>query len=83
MSYKIYIRMKNNAIEAIIDTRVTVSIITNKLAKKLELVIDKPSHLIIITANRSCVRVLGQITNARVTIQTIFISVELQVIESP
>jgi hypothetical protein len=53
------------------------------LAKKLGLNIDKPSKLIVTTANGSRVRVLGQITEARIIIQHVSVPVELQVIESP
>ncbi|CAG8708037.1 12375_t:CDS:1, partial [Funneliformis mosseae] len=61
-SYKVYIRIKNNPIEAIINIKATVNIIINKLAKKLELNINKPSKLIVTIANENHVKALRQIT---------------------
>src|SRR6185369_8610729 len=79
---KCYVRIKENPVIAIIDSRAAVSIITNKLMNKLRLEPDAPSKTVVITANRTRARALGQITDLRICIQDLIVPIKLQVIES-
>jgi len=79
---KCYIRIKGNPVVAILDSGAAVSIITNKLIKKLGLEPDTSSKTVVITANGTRTRALGQITKLRISIQNMLVPVTLQVIES-
>src|SRR6185295_1031263 len=80
---KCYIRIKKNPVVAVLDSGAAVSIITNKLRKKLKLVTDGPSKVIVITTNGSGQRALGQIDYVPIAIQNLLVPMKLQVIESP
>ena len=57
---KCYVRIRNNPVVAVLDSGATVSIIINKLRKKLELTINGSSKVIVVTANGARQRALGQ-----------------------
>ncbi|RHZ46445.1 hypothetical protein Glove_621g43 [Diversispora epigaea] len=48
---KCYVRIEGNPIAAVLDSGAAVSIITNKLRRRLGLEIDRPSKVIVIVAN--------------------------------
>jgi hypothetical protein len=75
------VRIKGNPLIAVLDSGAAVSIITNKLMKKIGLAIGKPSNVFVITANGNRTRALGQIA-VNIAIQDVSIPTELQVIES-
>ena len=79
---KYCIRIKGNPVMAILDSGAAVSIMTDKLRRKLRLEIDALSKTIIITADGTRARVLGQITSLKVFIQNMVVLVTLQIIES-
>ncbi|CAG8593029.1 24140_t:CDS:2, partial [Cetraspora pellucida] len=51
-----HIRIKENHIVAVLNSSAAISIILNKIVKKLQLKIDEPSTTIVIIANRAKVR---------------------------
>ena len=58
---KYYVRIRGNPIAAVLDSGVVISIITNKLRKSLGLVITHPSKIVVVTANGTKQRALGEI----------------------
>jgi len=82
MALRCHVKIKKNPMTAIIDTGTAVSIMTHKLMKKLELDIDEPSQIIIVTANGQRERTLGTIKNVPLIIQGILIKTTFQVIDS-
>ncbi|CAG8462581.1 22976_t:CDS:2 [Cetraspora pellucida] len=58
-----YIKIGNNSILAVLDSDITVSIMSNKMIKKLDLKIIKPSTTMVANANRARVRALGKVVN--------------------
>lgn len=79
---KCYVRIKRNPIAAILDSGAAVSIITDKLRRKLGLAIDGPSSIIVITANGTKQRALGEIKSVGIAVEHLLIPMKLQVIES-
>lgn len=79
---KCYIRIKGTPVIAILDSGAVVSIITRKLMDKLGLEPDAPSKTVVVTANGTRERALGQITDLKIFIQDLIIPIKLQVIES-
>lgn len=80
---KYHVRIQGNPIVAILDSRAAVSIITNRLRRKLGLGIDATSKVVVVTANGQKKRALGQIKEVKLIVQGILIPTPLQVIESP
>jgi hypothetical protein len=66
----------------ILDSGVAVSIITNRLRKELGLSIDGPSKAVMVIANGTKQRALGQINSVPVAIQTLLVPMKFQVIDS-
>ena len=79
---KCYVWIKGNPIKAVLDSGAAVSIITNKLRRKLGIPIDVDSKVVVITANGIRERALGQINHVNINIQDIQIPMNLQVIDS-
>src|SRR5688572_10146102 len=79
---KCYVRIGKNPVVAVLDSGAAVSIITNKLRKKLELTINGLSKVVVITANGVKQRVFGQIDYVPIGIQNLLVPMKLQVIES-
>jgi hypothetical protein len=79
---KYHVHIKRNSVTAVLDSGVSVSIITNSLRKKLDLSIDRASNVVVITANGTRQRALGRIDNIPITIQTLLVPMNLQVIDS-
>ena len=79
---KCYVRIKGNPVVAILDSGAAVSIITRKLMDKLKLSPDAPSKTIVVTANGTRERAIGQISDLKIFIQDMIVLIKLQVIES-
>ena len=79
---KCYIRVKGDPVVAILDSGAAVSIITKRLMDKLRLEMDTPSRTVVVTADGTKTRALGQISNLNIFIQDLVIPIRLQVIES-
>ena len=77
-----WVRIRNNPIAAVLDSGAAVSIITERLRQQLGLKIDRPSKIIIITANGTKQRALGEIQSVGIAIKTLLVPMKLQVIES-
>jgi len=74
--------LNDQLITVIIDTGAATSIISKKLMKKYDYKIDQPSNLIIVTANGSRVRSLGQISALPLEVKRQEIPTPVQVLES-
>ena len=67
----------------ILDSRAATNIITKSLMNALRLKIDRPSKLVIVTANGSKVRSLGEITNFPMEFAGLRFATNVQVLDSP
>ena len=76
------LRINGRAQTAIVDSGAATSIITKALLNKLDCRIDRPSKLIVVTANGARTKSLGIVSNLPVTIGKINISTSFQVLES-
>ena len=65
---KCKVTINGETLYAILDSGAATSIITKKLMKRLEETIDSPSNLVIVTANGSKVRSLGEISDLPIRI---------------
>src|SRR5256886_1132313 len=79
---KVTLRVNGRAQTAIVDSGAATSIITKALLNKLNCRIDRPSKLIVVTANGARTKSLGIVSNLPVTIGKINISTSFQVLES-
>ena len=79
---KCYIQIKRDPVVAILDSGAAVSIITKRLMDKLQLEMDTSSRTVVVTADGTKTRALGQISNLNIFIQDLVIPIQLQVIES-
>ena len=79
---KCYVRIKGNPVVAILDSGAAVSIMTRRLMDKLGLEPDNPSKTIVVTANGTRERAIGQITDLKISIRDLMIPIKLQIIES-
>src|SRR5262249_54856412 len=79
---KCYVCIKRNPIISILNFGAAVSIITNDLRKRLRLKITQPSKTIVIIADGTHQRALGEIENVGIAIQDLFIPLTITVIES-
>ena len=79
---KVTLRINGRAQTAIVDSGAATSIITKALLNKLDCRIDRPSKLIVVTANGARTKSLGIVSNLPVTIGKINISTSFQVLES-
>ena len=68
VAMKYYVNIKGQLVVTVLDSGAAISIITEKLMKKLGLRIDKDSKTIVVTANRARKKALGIITNAKITL---------------
>ena len=75
-------RIKENPVVAVLDSRVAISIITKSLAKKLKLKANKPFSIVVVTADSTRIWALGIIEKASLTILYLSISTTLQIINS-
>ena len=76
------VRIKGNPVIAVLDSGAAVSIITNKLMKKIGLKIKDSSNVFVVTANGTKTRALGKIPDLQIALQTLAVPITLQVIES-
>ena len=76
------LRINGRAQTAIVDSGAATSIITKALLNKLNCRINRPSKLIVVTANGARTKSLGIVSNLPVTIGKINISTSFQVLES-
>ena len=72
-----YVNIKRNSIKSVVDTRAAVSIMTLSLMRKLGLKIDSPSKIVVIIADGSKKRALGQIYDVPIVVQEILIPIIL------
>src|SRR3989440_311994 len=79
---KLPLRINGRSQTAIVDSGAATSIITKALLNKLDCRIDRPSKLIVVTANGARTKSLGIVSNLPVTIGKINISTSFQVLES-
>ena len=79
---KVTLRINGRAQTAIVDSGAATNIITKALLNKLNCRIDRPSKLIVVTANGARTKSLGIVSNLPVTIGKINISTSFQVLES-
>jgi predicted aspartyl protease len=76
------VRIKGEPVYAILDSGAAVCVITKSFARKLKLEITKPSNTIVVTADGSRNRALGQIERVPLAIQSLLISTSFHVIDS-
>src|SRR3954454_18919398 len=69
-------------VNAIIDSGASTSIVMKKLARKLGFEINKPSKLVIVTANGTKVRSLGEISEFTLELKGREVDIPVQVLES-
>jgi len=79
---KVTLRANGKVQTAIVDSGAATSIITKALLKKLNCEIDKPSNLIVVTANGARIKSLGIVSDLPITIGKINIPTAFQVLES-
>jgi hypothetical protein len=80
---KSLITVKGQSITAILDSGAATSIITKTLMKELGLKINQPSKLVIVTANGTKVRSLGEISNMPMEFNGVKFLAPVQVLDSP
>jgi hypothetical protein len=79
---KCYVRIKGNPVAAVLDSGAAVSIITEKLRRQLGLKTETPSNIIVITANGTKQRALGEIHSVGIAVKNLLIPMKLRVIDS-
>src|SRR5688572_20674369 len=79
---KCYVRIKGNPVNAVLDSGAAVSIITKSLKNKLGLTINRSLNVIVITANGTRQRALGQIDSVNIAVQNLLVPMKLLVIDS-
>ena len=79
---KCYVRIKGNPVAAVLDSGAAVSIITEKLRRQLGLRTETPSNIIVITANGTKQRALGEIHSVGIAVKNLLIPMKLRVIDS-
>ncbi|CAG8661664.1 16912_t:CDS:2 [Cetraspora pellucida] len=77
-----YIKIRNNPILAVLDSGAAVSIMFNKIVKKLDLKITEFSTTMVIIANRARVRALGKVVDVKLVVDRILVPTTFQVIKS-
>ena len=75
------VRIKEEQIKAIIDTGASVSVMTNKLRKELEIPVEKKSKEVLATANGEKVVVIGE-TMIEIEIEEWIIPMKVRIVES-
>jgi predicted aspartyl protease len=79
---KVTLRANGKVQTAIVDSGAATSIITKALLNKLNCKIDRPSKLIVVTANGARTKSLGIVSGLLITIGKINIQTSFQVLES-
>ena len=79
---KVTLRANGKVQTAIVDSKAATSIITKALLNKLNCKIDRPSKLIVVTANGTRTKSLGIVSGLLITIGKINIQTSFQVLES-
>ena len=79
---KCNIRIRGEPVHAILDSGAAVCVITKVLARKLRLEINKPSNTIVVTADGTRSRALGQIEKVPIAIQSLLVPTTFHVIDS-
>ena len=69
-------------VSVVIDSGAATSIMTHKLMKKLGYTIDRPSDLVVVTANGSKVHSLGQVTSLALEVKNATIETPVQILDS-
>ena len=82
MAAKCQVRIRNEPVHAILDSGTAVCVITKRLAEKLGLKITKPSKTIVVTADGTKTRALGQIEKVPLALHSLLIPTTFHVIES-
>jgi predicted aspartyl protease len=75
------VKINGELIKAIIDTGASVSVITNKLRKELEIPITRKSKEVLVAANGEKVVVIGE-TEMEIEIEEWIIPIEVRIVES-
>ena len=70
---KCQVRIKNEPVYAILDSGAAICVITKGLADKLKLKITKPSRTIVVIANGTKVKALGQIEQVPLALHSLLI----------
>src|SRR4051794_41690787 len=81
MAVKVTLRIKGKGQIAIIDSGATISIITKALLDRLGYKVDKPSKLVVVTANGVLTKSLGIVSNLPITLKKISAPTSFQVLE--
>ncbi|GBB87478.1 hypothetical protein RclHR1_13970001 [Rhizophagus clarus] len=76
------LRVDGEPISAVIDSGAATSIITKKLMKRLGYSINGPSNLVIVTANGTKVRSLGEVKDFPIEVKSHLINLNIQVLDS-
>lgn len=79
---KVTLRIKGKSQTAIIDSGAATSIITKALLDRLGYEIDRPSKLVVVTANGARTKSLGIVSNLPITLGKIDTPTSFQVLES-
>ena len=79
---KCEILVGREAVTAVVDSGAATSIITKSLMKKLNYSPNKPSKLVIVTANGARIKALGEVSNLPININYLKIPTNVQVLES-
>ena len=69
-------------VSVVIDSGAATSIMTRKLMKRLDYSIDQPSNLVIVTANRTKMHSLGQVSALPLKIKNFTIEIPVQILDS-
>ncbi|CAG8636078.1 1395_t:CDS:2 [Cetraspora pellucida] len=76
-----YIRIKENLIVAVLNSSTTISIILNKITKKLQLKINEPFTTMVIIVNGARVKALKKIINLKLVMSSVVVLIMFQIIE--
>src|SRR3984957_8539911 len=76
------VKINEKSLSAVVDSDAASSIMTKKLMKTLGFQIDRPSSMVVITANGTKVRSLGEIKSLPLVIGTLKVNTPVQVLDS-
>jgi len=76
------VKINGKPLSAVVDSGAASSIMTKKLMKTLGFQIDRPSSMVVITANGTKVRSLGEIKSLPLVIGTLKVNTPVQVLDS-